>query len=145
MKATTGKAMQTSVAGVGLAQLKALFDQWRAGRGVGQRIPSLLWDGAACAATEHGAYRVARELNLDYAVLKRRAAAAAAGDAPASTLATPRFVELLMPADPMTPVRASHAQCVVEMANARGAKLRVELNGDALAGLPALCSAFWAA
>ena len=127
-----------------MAQLKGRFDQWRAGRSVGQRIPSLLWDGAASAAAEHGAYRVARELNLDYAVLKRRAAAAA-GDAPARSLATPRFVELLMPADPMTPARASHAQCIVEMANARGAKMRVELNGDALAGLPALCSAFWAA
>lgn len=144
MKATTGKAMRTSVAGVGLAQLKARFDQWRARRSVGQRIPPLLWDGAASAAAEHGAYRVARELNLDYAVLKRRAAAAA-GDAPASTLATPRFVELLLPADPMTPARASQAQCVVEMANARGAKMRVELNGDALAGLPAMCSAFWTA
>jgi hypothetical protein len=34
---------------------------------------------------------------------------------------------------------------VVEIANARGAKMRVELNGAALAGLPAMCSAFWAA
>jgi hypothetical protein len=144
MKATSGKAMQASVAGVGLAQLKGRFEQWRAGRSVGQRIPPLLWDGAASVAAEHGAYRVARELNLDYAVLKRRAAAAA-GDAPASTQMRPRFVELLMPAGPMTPQRASHAQCVVEMANARGATMRVELNGDALAGLPALCSAFWAA
>ena len=144
MKATAGKTVQTKAAGVGLAQLKGRFDQWRAGRSVGQRIPPLLWDGAASAAAEHGAYRVARELNLDYAVLKRRAAAAA-GDAPASTLATPRFVELLMPAPAMTPQRTSQAQCVVEMANARGAKMRVELSGDALAGLPAMCSAFWAA
>jgi hypothetical protein len=145
MKATTGKAMQTSVASVGLAQLKERFDQWRARRSVGQRIPPLLWDGAASAAAEHGAYRVARELNLDYAVLKQRAAASGAGDVPAITLATPRFVELLMPAPAMTTQRALQAQCVVEMANARGAKMRVELNGDALAGLPAMCSAFWAA
>jgi hypothetical protein len=34
---------------------------------------------------------------------------------------------------------------VVELANARGAKMRIELRGSGLAGLPALCNAFWAA
>jgi hypothetical protein len=34
---------------------------------------------------------------------------------------------------------------VVEMADARGAKMRVELRGDGLAGVLALCNAFWAA
>jgi hypothetical protein len=34
---------------------------------------------------------------------------------------------------------------VVEMNNARGVKLRVELNGKGLAGLAGLCSAFWSA
>jgi hypothetical protein len=43
------------------------------------------------------------------------------------------------------PALASHPDCVVELANARGAKMRVELRGSGLAGLPALCNAFWAA
>jgi hypothetical protein len=34
---------------------------------------------------------------------------------------------------------------VVELDNARGAKMRVELDGQGLAGLSVLCSAFWAA
>jgi hypothetical protein len=34
---------------------------------------------------------------------------------------------------------------VVETADARGAKRRVELGSDGLAGLLALCKAFWAA
>jgi len=89
-------------------------------------------------------YRVACELNLDYAVLKRRAAAAA-GDAPAGALATPRFVELFAPAGPSMPAPVSHPECVVELANALGARVRVELRGSALAGLPALCNAFWGA
>lgn len=144
MKATAGKTVQTRAADEGLSQLKRRFDQWRAGRSVGERIPPLLWDRAASAAAEHGAYRVARELNLDYAVLKRRAAAAVgdAGYAPASTLPAPRFVELVAPAGLLMPAPASHPECVVELANALGAKMRVELRGGAVAGLPALCNAF---
>ena len=34
-----GKAVQTRVLGDGLSQLKRQFDQWRAGRKVGERIP----------------------------------------------------------------------------------------------------------
>jgi hypothetical protein len=36
-------------------------------------------------------------------------------------------------------------ECVVEVENARGAKMRVELNGAGLAGLAGLCSVFWSA
>ena len=134
----TSKAVQTAGCSEGLLRLKRRFDQWRAERRVGERIPSGLWAGAVAAAGEHGAYRVAAELHLDYAVLKRRAALAG-GKTPAAELA-PRFVELFAPA-----ARAAPPACVIEMGNARGAKMRVELNGDALAGLSAMCSAFWAA
>ena len=139
----TNKAVQTRVLSDGLSQLRRRFDQWRAGRKVGERIPVELWAGAVASAVEHGVYRVAAELHLDYAVLKRRAALAT-GSAPAAELA-PRFVELFAPAAPMKPAAASQPECVVELANARGAKLRVELNGNGLAGLSSLCSAFWAA
>jgi hypothetical protein len=139
----TSKAGRTKSCSHELAQLKMRFDQWRAGRKVGQRIPLQLWASAVVAAVEHGVYRVAVELRLDYAVLKRRVAAAPA-NAPANQV-TPRFVELFAPAGPVTAQRTSQSECVVEMANARGARMRVELNGQALAGLPALCSAFWAA
>jgi hypothetical protein len=40
---------------------------------------------------------------------------------------------------------ALQATCVVEMADARGARMRVELRGDGLAGLLALCNACRAA
>jgi hypothetical protein len=135
--------VQTRVRGDELSQLKRQFDQWRAGRKVGERIPVQLWAGAVAAAVEHGAYRVSAKLHLDYAVLKRRAALAA-GKAPAAELA-PRFVELFAPAAPMKPAAASQPECVVELANARGAKMRVELSGNGLCGLSSLCSAFWAA
>ena len=35
--------------------------------------------------------------------------------------------------------------CVIELENACGAKMRVELNGAGLAGLAHLCRGFWSA
>lgn len=139
----TNKAVQTTRCSEGLLRLKRQFDQWRAARRAGERIPSELWSGAVAAAGEHGAYRVAVDLHLDYAVLKRRAALAR-GSTSVAELA-PRFVELFAPAARGTPAGAARAQCVVELDNARGAKMRVELDGQGLAGLSVLCSAFWSA
>jgi hypothetical protein len=139
----TSKAVQTRAVGDGLSQLKRQFDQWRAARRAGERIPSELWAGAVTAVVEHGAYRVAAELHLDYAVLKRRAALA--GGKTLATELAPRFVELFAPAGLVKPAGAASAQCVVEMVNARGATMHVELSGDGLAGLDRLCSAFWVA
>ena len=58
---------------------------------------------------------------------------------------TPRFVELFAAAGGTTPAGALRPECVVELANARGAKMRVELSGNGLCGLSTLCSAFWSA
>lgn len=140
----TNKAVQTTRCSEGLLRLQRQFDQWRAARRAGERIPSELWSGAVAAAGEHGAYRVAAELHLDYAVLKRRAALAG-GSTSAAELA-PRFVELFAPAARAAPAGAAPPACVIEMGNARGGKMRVELDGNGLAaGLSVLCSAFWAA
>lgn len=139
----TSKAVQTTGCSDGLSRLKQQFDEWRAGRRAGERIPPGLWAGAVAAAVEHGAYRVGAELHLDYAVLKRRAALV--GGKATSTELAPRFVELFAPAGRETPAGAARPECVVELDNARGAKMRVELDGNALAGLSVLCSAFWAA
>jgi hypothetical protein len=40
---------------------------------------------------------------------------------------------------------AHRCDCAVELENARGARMRVELNGHGLASLVGLCSAFWSA
>ena len=55
---------------------------------------------------------------------------------------SPQFVELMVSPAPRA---QSLRECVVELENARGAKMRVELNGNGLAGLAGLCSSFWSA
>ncbi len=136
----TGKAVQVNASADALTQMRERFATWRAVRKIGMRIPPELWSAAVEMVAVHGACRVAGELKLDYDMLKQRVALAE-GKVTTTELA-PRFVELFAPAGPMPAHSASLPQCVVELANARGARMRVELNGQGLGGLSALCSAF---
>ena len=135
----TCKAVQVKAGAGALTRLKERFATWRAGRKLGMRIPPELWSAAVEMAAVHGACRVAGELNLDYDMLKQRVAQA--GGKVRSTELAPRFVELFAAAGAM-PAPSAQPECVVELANARGARMRVELSGQGLVGLPALCSAF---
>jgi hypothetical protein len=135
----TGKAVQLKSSADALRQLKERFATWRAVRKLGMRIPAELWAAAVEMVAVHGACRVAGELKLDYDMLKQRVALA--GGKVTTTELAPRFVELFAAAGAM-PAPSAQPECVVELANARGARMRVELNGQGLVGLSALCSAF---
>lgn len=146
MKAKADKTVPATAAGETLWALKRQFEQWRATRQARDRIPSHLWDGAVNAVAEHGAYRVSSELKLDYVVLKRRAGLTA-GKRSAASVTTPRFrfVELVAAGAATSPVAQGGADCVVELSNGRGARMRVELRGNATAALGSLCQSLWAA
>jgi hypothetical protein len=135
-----------------LLRLKVEFDRWRGTRTTGKRIPPELWSGAVGLVARHGVYRVARALRLDYAVLKRRVALTGADRQPAlQEPSEPKFVEMFVATStstppPSAPVAApARAECVVELVNARGTKMRVELSAAGMAGLAVLCNAFCAA
>ena len=134
----TGKAVQVKSSADALTQLKERFATWRAVRKLGMRIPPELWAAAVEMVAVHGACRVARELKLDYDMLRQRVALA--GGKLTTTELAPRFVELFAAAGAM-PAPSAQPECVVELANARGARMRVELSGQGLVGLSALCSA----
>ena len=136
----TGKAVQVKAEADALTQLKERFATWRAVRKLGMRIPPQLWAAAVEMVAVHGACRVAVELNLDYDMLKQRVAQA--GAKVTTTEVGPRFVELFAAAAPLPTHGAAKAECVVELANALGGRMRVELSGQGLVGLSALCSAF---
>ena len=136
----TGKTVQVKASADALMQLKERFATWRAVRKLGMRIPPELWSAAVEMVSVHGACRVAGELNLDYDMLKQRAALA--GGKTGTAHLVPRFVELFAAAGPMPAHSASLPECVIELANARGSRMRVELNGQGLVGLSALCGAF---
>ena len=136
----TRKSEQASVHGEGLEQVEQRFRRWRESRKRGEHIPAALWAAAVGLAKEHGLLRIAHALRVDDDRLKKRVEHAG-GSAPAGKVDT-RFVELF--AAPVS-ITAGLRECVVELENARGAKMRVELNGHGVAGLAGLCNAFWSA
>ena len=112
-----------------LDQTRRGIERWRATRRHRQAaMPGPLWDAAVAAARQHGLYRTARTLCVDYGALKKHLEARA-GEAAA--LAAPRFVELV-PSD-----LARAPACVIEIDGPRG-MLRIRLEGLALRDLVAV-------
>jgi hypothetical protein len=96
-----------------------------------------LWDAAAEAAREHGVSKVAGALHLDYYKLKERLEPVE----PAPELAGPEpgngqgFLEI--------PLYSSAAECVFELEDGQGTRLRVAFKGASAAELEPLARAFW--
>lgn len=133
----TKKAGQASGHAENLEQVEQRFKRWRESRKRGERIPEALWAAATGMARQHGLHRIAQELRVNYHGLKKRLECA---DSPArASGAEARFVELLVPRS------AGMCECIVELENARGAKMRIQLKGNDLGGLASLSSAFWSA
>ena len=116
-----------------LAKARSRFADWRSKRvRRTEPIAPALWKAAVRCAVRFGIYRTARALGLDYACLKRRVTPAAkvAQQAPSP------FVELL------PSVRSSQPECVLEIENRAGAKLRLELRGSAIRDVVELARQF---
>ena len=131
-----GRAKKAAKDGIteDLLRLKVEFDLWRGTRTTGKRIPPELWSGAVGLVARHGGYRMARALRPDYAVLKRRVALTDADRQPAQQEPSePKFVEIFVATPTSAP--AARAECVVELVNARGTKMRVEFSAAAMAVL----------
>jgi hypothetical protein len=132
----------TAVMGQGgsLEEISARFTHWRKTRIRGQHLPRHLWAAAVDLSRKHGAEAVAGVLRVDLERLKARLEPA--GERIQNNKRGAQFVEMRVAT---TTQSAHHCDCAVELNNARGARMRVELNGDGLASLVGLCSAFWSA
>ncbi len=131
MRARTIPALATKLDGV-----RREFTIWRRTRPLRSPIPAPLWALAVAHAREAGVHATARRLRLNYYALKQRVAAAGRPGASAA----PTFVELV-PAG-RAPASAV-AECVIELADARGATMRISLKSPAPPDLAALSRAFW--
>ena len=117
-----------------LSDLQSEFERWRRSRRRGTRIPEALWRAAAEAAGECGVSKTAQTLGLDYYGLKKRLESTFEVSEPEPT-GGHEFLEI--------PLFASAPDCVLEMADAQGARLRVELRGSATAHCEALAQVLW--
>lgn len=137
MKAAT-KSTQGGEPGESLQQVKQRFVQWRESRTRGQHISNALWAAAVSMVEQHGLQRTAKELRLDYDRLERRVEQSASSTQAGK--AEPQFVEMFAP--PAFNAKET-CGCIVDMENARGGKMHIELKS--LEGLAELSSAFWSA
>jgi hypothetical protein len=139
--------MKTATAQDLPARLEAIrrrLERWRQIRTGRSRIPAGLWASAVKAAGRYGLNPTARALGLDYKSLQRHVAVAAGrsdgqiGNARPGRETPTTFVELASPVG-----CGSLAECVLELENAGGAKMRIHLKGVPITDLAALSRSLW--
>jgi len=115
-----------------LARARSRFQAWRARRQAGDRIPQSLWRLAVRLVSHHGVSRTAASLGVDYYSLKKQVEASA--DQPQSNGSA--FVELSAPA-------VVGKQCLFELDNSAGARMRVQLMGYDANEIETLARTLW--
>lgn len=120
-----------------LSDARRQFERWRATRKRGTRIPERLWRAAAAAGREHGVSKTGQVLGLDYYALKKRVESASEEGPMVEPPSEIKFFELPLG------VASGRPECVVEYDDGQGARLRVELQGAALAELETVARALW--
>ena len=141
-----------------LEGVRRRFERWRGTHEARSRIPEELWASAVEMAGTYGICRTAKVLRVAYYALKKRVGqdspadhrgstptmqvwspngvrSLPAGSAEGGAVAT--FLELAPPA------QAGAGECLLEMEDASGAKMRVHLKGFAAPDLAALSRSFW--
>jgi len=110
------------------------FERWRSSHQGRLPIPEGLWASAVEVAREHGVFRTAKVLRLEYGKLKRMVESAAQHGRPATAPTT--FWELAPP----QPVGLS--ECLIELEGPRG-KMRIQWKGTTAPDLASLSRALW--
>ena len=118
-----------------LGEVKEQFKTWRRTRKSLQPIPEKLWAAAVKLTAYHSISQIAKELVVDYSVLKRRVQLKNK-DAAVSTN-PPDFIELNLEAPGAT------AECIVEMEDRLGSKMRLHFRGQTDVVLLELAKLFW--
>ena len=119
-----------------IEDVRQRFEQWRESRKHRTPIPESLWEGAVRLCADHSIYKISRSLRLDYTALKRRVCYSHAESLPESMMSS-AFVEL--------DVKASlpDAECLVEMADKDGAKMKLHIKGRLCLDPLEWMKAFW--
>ena len=120
-----------------LEGIRRRFERWRRTRKGHARIPDSLWDAAALMADRYGISRTANALGVNYQALKKRLGRTAAAACGQAAEGEARFVELT----PFPP--SGTCECILELEDAGGAKMRVRLQGVGMPDLAALGRSFW--
>ncbi|HEY5174546.1 MAG TPA: hypothetical protein VII95_03160 [Terriglobales bacterium] len=119
---------------LGMRRVYGRFERWRKSHTGRLPIPERLWASAAELAREHGVFRTAKVLRLEYGKLKRMAESA--GSIGCSATAPTSFVELV------APPAMGRSECLIELEGPRG-KMRIQWKGTTGPDLAGLSRALW--
>ena len=116
-------------------ELRSQLELWRNTRQNRARVPEEIWTSATRLAEKYGINRIARGLRLNHSALKRRLHGPE-DQKTSKKESGPVFVEVgACPA-------GSSSECVLELENRSGAKMRIELKGGRVLDLLELAQAF---
>ena len=118
-----------------LSEVKEQFKTWRKTRKSPRPIPKKLWAAAVSLTAKHSISQIAKELVLDYSTLKKRAAVKK--NVGAVSMSPADFIEVNL--QPQIAV----SECIVEMQDIAGAKMRMHFRGKTDFDLLELAKAFW--
>ena len=119
--------------------IRQRFATWRRTKAKGERIPEALWRSAVQLVASSSLSQVASALKLDYYSLKKRVEGQAAGDNSDDEADGP-FVAL--PATVSATV-AELGECVLELEDGGGSRLRMHLKGYRASELATLGRSLW--
>ncbi len=147
-----------------LERIRRRFECWRRTRKGRSRIPEPLWTSAVKAAGRYGVNKTAQALRLDYYALKKRVEAVGSrrvsgGKVVSHSISDRQAVSAAEPLTAIAPVKGSQAvaafvelaspapastrECILELEDPGGAKMRVHLKGVEAPDLTALSRSFW--
>lgn len=126
-----GKRAQYEIP-AGLKEAQERFADWRGSHAGRKAIPAALWKLAADLAAEHGVFRTAQALRLDYVKLKRQT----------RTIPPTAKVRSTPPAGFVEFVAPPTCECVIDLEGPRG-RMRIEWKGSTTPDLASLSRALW--
>jgi len=118
-----------------LSEVKEQFKIWRRTRKSPRPIPEKLWEAAVSLTANHCISQISKELVLDYTGLKKRVSIRKKNTA--AKMSPPGFIELNL--EPPAAV----SECIVEMQDNLGAKIRMHIRGKTEFDPLELAKAFW--
>ena len=120
-----------------LDKIKDKFDYWRETRAKRSEVPKVLWQAAVKLTAEYSISRISRTLGLGYSELKRRVVSAKNKDLSVKKIRA-GFVEV-----EAFNRNESGAECLVELEDAQGRRMKMSFRGEVSLDLIELSKAFW--
>jgi len=120
-----------------LEDVRRRFAEWRRTHRARSRLPNALWAAAVKMAGKYGLHCTARALPVEYYALKKRVEQRFT---PARGRRKSRPLAAFMELPPLPP--AGTCDCILEMEDAVGVKMRFQMKTAALPDLAVLCRSF---